>query len=67
MIEISMVSRASLADELLETHQCVRCSICVQTCPTGVLNFGQVDKTGRVIKIDAIQASPVQMAEKEAH
>ena len=44
--------------------ECVRCSACVQSCPTGVLQFGQVDrKTGEVIKIDDLQASPVIMRE----
>jgi polyferredoxin len=48
----------------MKDPECVRCSACVQSCPTGVLSFGQVDKSGRIIKIDAIPASPVQMAEK---
>jgi len=44
--------------------ECVRCSACVQSCPTGVLQFGQVDrKTGEVISIDKLQASPVIMRE----
>jgi len=44
--------------------ECVRCSACVQSCPTGVLQFGQVDrKTGEVITIDSLQASPVIMRE----
>jgi ferredoxin len=44
--------------------ECVRCSACVQSCPTGVLQFGQVDrKTGEVIKIDTLAASPVIMRE----
>src|SRR2546423_8507771 len=49
----------------MQDPECVRCSACVQSCPTGVLSFGQVDKSGRVIKIDALPASPVQMAEGE--
>jgi len=45
--------------------ECVRCSACVQSCPTGVLQFGQVDrKTGEVIKIDGLAASPILMKEK---
>jgi len=48
----------------MKDPECVRCSACVQSCPTGVLSFGQTDKAGRVIKIDEIPASPVQMAEK---
>ncbi len=45
--------------------ECVRCSACVQSCPTGVLQFGQVHtKTGAVIRLDRLQASPVIMAER---
>lgn len=45
--------------------QCVRCSACVQMCPTGVLQFGQVDaRSGRVIRLDRLPASPVLMAER---
>ncbi len=48
----------------MEDPQCVRCSACVQSCPTGVLTFGQIDRrTGKILKTDALQASPVQMAE----
>ena len=44
--------------------ECVRCSACVQSCPTGVLKFGQVDpKTGEVLSVDNLAASPVLMAE----
>ncbi|MCI0450990.1 MAG: NAD(P)-binding domain-containing protein [Candidatus Latescibacteria bacterium] len=43
--------------------QCVRCSACVQSCPTGVLTFGQVDRSGRVVATDRLAASPVQMRE----
>jgi NosR/NirI family nitrous oxide reductase transcriptional regulator len=43
--------------------QCVRCSACVQQCPTGVLTFGQVDRAGRVVAVDRLAASPVQMRE----
>lgn len=49
----------------MEDPECVRCSACVQSCPTGVLQFGQVDRnTGAVIKIDGLGASPVLMREK---
>lgn len=41
----------------MKDPECVRCSACVQGCPTGVLSFGQIDKTGKVIKIDSIAAS----------
>jgi len=45
--------------------QCVRCSACVATCPTGTLSFGEIDrKTGAVIRTDSLAASPVQMAER---
>ena len=44
--------------------ECVRCSACVQSCPTGVLEFGQVDKNDEVIKTDGLAASPVRMQEK---
>lgn len=51
----------------MEDPECVRCSACVQSCPTGVLQFGQVDrKTGDVIKIDKLAASPVLMREETA-
>jgi thioredoxin reductase/ferredoxin len=44
--------------------ECVRCSACVQSCPTGVLRFGQIDrKSGKVISIDSLAASPVMMRE----
>ena len=48
----------------MEDPQCVRCSVCVQSCPTGVLSFGQIDRTsGSVLSVDRLAASPVQMAE----
>jgi len=43
--------------------ECVRCSACVERCPTGVLQFGQVDRTGRTISLDLLPASPVLMRE----
>ena len=44
--------------------ECVRCSACVQSCPTGTLSFGQVDpRTGETISRDRLGASPVQMRE----
>ncbi|WP_428938568.1 NAD(P)-binding domain-containing protein [Fontivita pretiosa] len=42
--------------------QCVRCSACVQSCPTGVLEFGQIDRrTGAIIRKDPrwLAASPL--------
>jgi NAD-dependent dihydropyrimidine dehydrogenase PreA subunit len=43
--------------------ECVRCSACVERCPTGVLQFGQVDRGGRTIALDLLPASPVLMRE----
>jgi polyferredoxin len=43
--------------------QCVRCSACVQSCPTGVLTFGQVNRSGETIAVDSLAASPVQIRE----
>lgn len=46
--------------------ECVRCSACVQSCPTGVLQFGEVDaRTGDVLRLDKLAASPVIMAESK--
>lgn len=47
----------------MEDPECVRCSACVGSCPTGVLSFGQVDRRGRVIKSDRLQASLLQIQE----
>ncbi len=47
----------------MEDPECVRCSACVQSCPTGVLEFGRVDREGNVIGRDWLAASPVQMRE----
>jgi NosR/NirI family transcriptional regulator, nitrous oxide reductase regulator len=49
--------------------QCVRCSACVQGCPTGVLWFGQVDRrTGKEMRRDPawLAASPVRRVELPA-
>ncbi len=43
--------------------ECVRCSACVQSCPTGVLSFARLDRRGNVVK-DRLAASPVQMRER---
>jgi len=43
--------------------ECVRCSACVESCPTGVLEFGQVDRRGSVITTDSLPASPVRIRE----
>jgi NosR/NirI family nitrous oxide reductase transcriptional regulator len=43
--------------------QCVRCSACVQECPTGTLSFGRADRDGRPARLDALAASPVHLGE----
>jgi NosR/NirI family nitrous oxide reductase transcriptional regulator len=44
--------------------QCVRCSACVQECPTGVLSFGRYGGNGgKEILLDRLPASPVLMRE----
>jgi NosR/NirI family nitrous oxide reductase transcriptional regulator len=43
--------------------QCVRCSACVASCPTGVLTFGRVDSAGNVAATDRLAASLVQIQE----
>jgi ferredoxin len=45
--------------------ECVRCSACVQSCPTGVLTFGRADGKGKVAATDGLAASPVRMREGE--
>jgi thioredoxin reductase/ferredoxin len=40
--------------------QCVRCSACVQGCPTGVLSFGRMDGAGAVVSVDRLRARPVR-------
>jgi polyferredoxin len=47
----------------MDDVECVRCSACVHACPTGVLQFGQVDGKGDVIRYDKLPASPVLMRE----
>ena len=48
----------------MEDPECVRCSACVQSCPTGVLTFGEIDlETGERLRSDGLAASPVQMQE----
>ena len=48
----------------MEDPECVRCSACVQSCPTGTLSFGRVGKDGKPI-FDRVMASPVQIAESK--
>ncbi len=47
----------------MEDPECVRCSACVQSCPTGVLSFGRLLADGKPL-FDGLAASPVQMQEK---
>ena len=42
--------------------ECVRCSACVQSCPTGVLSFTRLSRDGREIP-DRLAASPVRVRE----
>ena len=46
----------------MEDPECVRCSACVQSCPTGVLTFGRIGGDGDEIH-DRLQASPVKIRE----
>jgi len=50
----------------MEDPQCVRCSACVQSCPTGVLSFGAYDGEKKII-LDKLPASPTQIAEAKVH
>lgn len=45
--------------------ECVRCSACVQSCPTGTLTFGR--ETGKGPVFDLLSASRVQAMEKKLH
>ena len=58
--------RLSKKNVPMNDPECVRCSACVQSCPTGVLTFGQIDPgTGKVLGTDPawLAASPVQRVE----
>ncbi len=46
----------------MKDPECVRCSACVQSCPTGTLYFGRLTHEGREIP-DRLAASPVRMRE----
>lgn len=46
----------------MKDPECVRCSACVQECPTGVLAFGHYAGNERIV-LDKIPASPVRMRE----
>ncbi|MEL7238267.1 MAG: 4Fe-4S binding protein, partial [Planctomycetota bacterium] len=49
----------------MKDPQCVRCSACVQMCPTGVLEFGRVDRDGTPTSRDPhwLASSPVRIRE----
>jgi NosR/NirI family nitrous oxide reductase transcriptional regulator len=48
----------------MEDPQCVRCSACVQVCPTGVLAFGEIDKSlGKPLRYDKLQANLIRAVE----
>ena len=40
--------------------ECVRCSACVQSCPTDVLTFGRLGKDGAVVSVDRLRASALR-------
>jgi ferredoxin len=49
----------------MEDPECVRCSACVQMCPTGVLEFGEIDRaTGAELRRDRLVASTVRASER---
>ena len=51
--------------EPMADPECVRCSACVQSCPTGVLSFGQVEpSTGAFISRDSLEASATRIREE---
>jgi NosR/NirI family transcriptional regulator, nitrous oxide reductase regulator len=47
----------------MDDPQCVRCSACVQSCPTGVLSFGRLGEGGQPV-LDTLLASPVHLQER---
>jgi ferredoxin len=50
----------------MEDPECVRCSACVQSCPTGTLSFGRYARGGEIV-YDTLPASPVLMREGKKH
>lgn len=46
----------------MQDPECVRCSACVNECPTGTLSFGRFEPNGEV-RLDSLLASPVQIKE----
>jgi polyferredoxin len=47
----------------MQDPECVRCSACVQECPTGTLTFGRLGRDNAVV-LDKLPASPVRMREQ---
>ncbi|HKY31799.1 MAG TPA: NAD(P)-binding domain-containing protein, partial [Candidatus Polarisedimenticolia bacterium] len=63
---IDVMSFANKGEPMADP-ECVRCSACVQACPTGTLRFGRIDPaSGRLLAIDRLGASPVLMREAAA-
>ena len=61
---IDIMSFANKGEPMTDP-QCVRCSACVQECPTGVLSFGRYGgHDGQEILLDRLPASPVLMKEQ---
>ncbi|MFN0246670.1 MAG: FAD-dependent oxidoreductase [Kofleriaceae bacterium] len=50
----------------MEDPQCVRCSACVQVCPTEVLSFGRADSNGKLIAVDRLIATSRVRAARRA-
>ena len=60
---IDVMSFANKGEPMADP-QCVRCSACVQECPTGVLAFGRYGgHDGKEMLLDRLPASPVLMRE----
>jgi polyferredoxin len=47
----------------MKDPECVRCSACVQECPTGVLSFGRYNGAGEIV-LGKLGASPVIMRDE---
>ena len=42
--------------------QCVRCSACIGSCPTGVLSFGALSGDGKEVRLDRLEAKSPALA-----
>jgi len=47
----------------MQDPQCVRCSACVSSCPTGTLSFGSVDARAGIVSVDRLIASAARARE----